>query len=86
MNITKILGAALTLSMLGGAVASAHTVPQPQSQAATMSTLMNAAPTAVLASNFAQPSNLANAPKPMLLAKTLPLANFGQWDEAASEN
>jgi hypothetical protein len=85
MNVMKILAAAATISMLGSAIASANTVARPQasdqshlSEAKSASMTASDTPdkeTTVVAGNSARQT-----------AKPLGFANFGQWDESASEN
>jgi hypothetical protein len=86
MKIMQFLGAAAILTMLGGAVASANTLPaQPSRQpvAAQPSDItMLPAP----ADDSRQGANVPAPPQVTQQPRKLPLANFGQWDEAASEN
>jgi hypothetical protein len=85
MKIVKVLAAALTVSMFGGAVASANSIDHVQ---ASNKPRVN---DTIIASTTA--SNIPNQEAPVVAGynsqkttKPLTFANFGQWDEAASEN
>jgi hypothetical protein len=84
MNIVKFLGAAMTFSMLGGALASAHTVPAPQPALSSETAGTSSIPAAT--STMPAQGRVTDAPQAQQPTKTLALANFGQWDEAGSEN
>jgi hypothetical protein len=84
MNVMKILGTVLTVSMVSGAVASAHTVHAPQTPDLSLPSEGN-----IVASTTTEPSY-----KGKLRAETgarqptrpLAFADFGQRDEAGTEN
>jgi hypothetical protein len=85
MNIAKLLAVAMTVSTLGGAVASANTIDHVQASnkqhvgdtnvPATTATDVQSRDAAVVAGYYTRATS-----------KPLAFANFGQWDEAASEN
>lgn len=89
MKIMQFMGAALMMTTLGGAVALADTLPaqQPQQLQQPMATQQSdrtELPT--LAANNPQIANVLGAPQVDQKPQHLQFANFGQWDEAASEN
>ncbi|MCB8879845.1 hypothetical protein ACELLULO517_06335 [Acidisoma cellulosilytica] len=87
MKFVQFFGAALVLSTLGGAVASASTIPAQQAQPQAVTTQQsdtNQLP--MLAANSPRTANILSAPQMTQQPRKLPLADFGQWDEAASEN
>src|ERR1700761_8559806 len=84
MNIARMLGAAATLSLLGGAFAWADALPASQA-----SLPAGIAGTAVVSKVTPQPAAQAAWAAPRKADRpvtTYAFANFGQWDEAASEN
>jgi hypothetical protein len=91
VNIVRLFGAALTLTMLGGVAAVAQPVPADQ---AAVPQPVTALPSAQVTSdqalawslNLPQPKQVTSAPQVIQEPKKLPLADFGQWDEASSEN
>ncbi len=86
MKIMQFMGAALVLTTLGGAVASANTMPaqQPQQPMATQQSDATTLPT--LAANSPRAANVLGAPQVDQKPKKLSFADFGQWNEAATEN
>jgi hypothetical protein len=80
MNIVRLFGASLILTMLGGVAAVAQPVPAlPSSQVTSDQAL-------AWSLNLPQKKQVTSAPQVRQEPKKLPLADFGQWDEAASEN
>jgi hypothetical protein len=86
MKIMQFMGAALTVTMLAGPVAFASTTPTPQSAPPAAAQQSDATTLPALAANSPQTANILAAPQVNQQPKKLPLADFGQWDEAASEN
>ncbi|MCB8883192.1 hypothetical protein ACELLULO517_23285 [Acidisoma cellulosilytica] len=89
MKIVQFMGAAITLTMLGGAVASAHAIASSQMagpQLPSVTRLAAAMSTPSFTSNMPGAATMRMMSKADLMPKKLPLANFGQWNEAASEN
>ena len=87
MTIMRFMGAAVVATMLGSAVASATTIPAQQMQQPSVATQQSdSSQLPVLAANSPQTANILSAPQVTQQPKKLPLADFGQWDEAASEN
>ncbi|HEX3984703.1 MAG TPA: hypothetical protein VHX12_13490 [Acidisoma sp.] len=86
MKIVRFFGAALAVTMLGGAAVAAQAAPVAAWLAVTASQLPSTSPDQVLALSASQRAQPAAAPQPAEEPKKLPLADFGQWDEAASEN
>ncbi|WP_419757219.1 hypothetical protein [Acidisoma sp.] len=86
MKIMKVLAAGLTLTMLGGAAVSARAAQTEASQPAAASQAANANSDEIFAHSTFQrmPSNVEAEPNQD--PKQLSFANFGQWDEAGSEN
>jgi hypothetical protein len=90
LNITRFFGVTLTVAMLGGAAASAQAAQTTQvtaPEAVSTSQPPDSSSDwvmALIAPPLSQPA--AAAPQPIQEPKKLPLADFGQWDEAASEN
>jgi hypothetical protein len=88
MNILRFFGAALALTMLGGVVALAQSAQAAQvsgSQVA-VSSPATAVQALAWASNLPRRQQAAAVRQASQEPKTLKFANFGQWDEAASEN
>jgi hypothetical protein len=85
MNIVKFLAVAMTVSTLGGAVASASTIDQAQTSNKPHVSDTNITSTTVSDTPNQDAAVVAgyNAQK---TARPPAFANFGQWDEAASEN
>jgi hypothetical protein len=84
MNIARMLGAAATLSLLGGAFAWADALPA--SQASLPASISGTGPVSTVTP---QPADRGAASAPRKADRpvtTYAFANFGQWDEAASEN
>lgn len=86
MKIMQFMGAAVVATMLGSSLALATTMPAQQPQQSGMSQPSDTAGLPVLAANAPHVANVLAAPQVTQQPKKLPLANFGQWDEAASEN
>jgi hypothetical protein len=85
MRIVKFFGAVSTFAMLGGSIAFANAMPASPvaiSQTSQPSALADASSIPGTTSERYNRRDLA-APRPQKLP---PFANFGQWDEAASEN
>lgn len=85
MNIVKFLAVAITVSTLGGAVASANTIDQAQTSDKPHVSGTNIASTTASDAPNQETAVVAGYKGPKT-NKPLVFANFGQWDEAASEN
>jgi hypothetical protein len=83
MKIMQFAGAAAILTMLGGAVASANTLPAQPPVAVQQSDVTTLQ---AFAGNSPQVANVLAAPQVTQQPRKLPFADFGQWDEAGSEN
>ena len=87
MKIVQFFGAALAVTMLGGAVVPAHAALVTTPPAITASHPANAdAQQAMAQSAFSRTQTTAATPRTFGQPKKLQFANFGQWDESASEN
>jgi hypothetical protein len=94
MKITQVFCAALTLVMLGGPAAlaqSAQATQGSESHRIAGSNLAETMPAEARAPVQAWAPNMPHQPQMVTpqvnpKPKRLPFANFGQWDEAASEN
>jgi hypothetical protein len=86
MKIMQFAGAAAILTMLGGAVASANTLPAQQSRQLVALQQSDVTTLQVFAGNSPQGASVLAAPQVTQQPRKLPLADFGQWDEAGSEN
>ena len=86
MNVKQFLVTATVLTMLGGSTALADTASIQTQRQPVAAQQSDATPLPPLAANMPRTTNLLAAPQIDQTPKKLPLANFGQWDEAASEN
>ncbi len=92
--MSKVMGMIVTLAMLGGASAVAQPVlaaqgaqaAAPQPVAALPSADVTTGQATAWALNIPQQKPAVAVPQISQEPKKLPLADFGQWDEAASEN
>jgi len=88
MNISKMLGAAIALAVTSGAsgLAQAAQVSVPQAPVESRVADAPQEPTTALCLAMPQHNSPVLATPGQQEPKKLPLANFGQWDESASEN
>jgi hypothetical protein len=87
MKIAQFLGAALAVTMLSGAVVSAQAAQVTGPQAVIISHPANTDAEQAMAQGASQRTQrAATALRPIHQPRKLQFANFGQWDEAGSEN
>ncbi|WP_284945966.1 hypothetical protein [Acidisoma cladoniae] len=84
MKIMKVFAFAITVSMLGGGIASAHTVVAPQS--AVSSQVNDSGTFAAKIPDMSHDSKTSVMFKAEPSAEPLAFANFGQSDESGTEN